>query len=199
MVLCRRIGKPRAMYITPWQDLRCHDATPATVIRTFQVALRRTSDELKLRFRIDGSIPRISLTPQNTRQNSADLWRHTCFEVFVARDGRSAYHEFNFAPSGAWRVYAFRAYRDPAPLVATPHEPAIKVRIAPHSLELDASITLKGLFAVYSHSTLRLGLSAVIELHGGPLSYWALCHRPGKPDFHHPDTFAMRIEAPEPE
>jgi hypothetical protein len=36
-------------------------------------------------------------------------------------------------------------------------------------------------------------LAAVIEDENGGLSYWALRHPPGKPDFHHPNAFAMTI------
>jgi hypothetical protein len=43
---------------------------------------------------------------------------------------------------------------------------------------------------------LRLGLSAVIEDIDGRLSYWALKHPPGKPDFHHPDSFALDVTLP---
>jgi hypothetical protein len=39
----------------------------------------------------------------------------------------------------------------------------------------------------------RLGLSAVIEDTRGSLSYWALAHPPGKPDFHHADGFALEL------
>ena len=39
----------------------------------------------------------------------------------------------------------------------------------------------------------RIGLSAVIEEEDGTISYWALRHAPGKPDFHHPDAFAMEL------
>ena len=35
--------------------------------------------------------------------------------------------------------------------------------------------------------------AAVIEEDGGPLSYWALQHPPGNPDFHHPDGFALEL------
>ena len=41
---------------------------------------------------------------------------------------------------------------------------------------------------------LRLGLSAVVEDAAGKLSYWALRHTPGKPDFHHTDAFALTLE-----
>jgi hypothetical protein len=39
----------------------------------------------------------------------------------------------------------------------------------------------------------RLGLSAIIEEASGQRSYWALAHPPGKPDFHHPDSFALEV------
>ncbi len=43
-----------------------------------------------------------------------------------------------------------------------------------------------------------LGVSAVVETKEGSLSYWALAHPPGKPDFHHPDSFALTLPPPEP-
>ncbi len=42
---------------------------------------------------------------------------------------------------------------------------------------------------------LHLALSAVIEEKEGTKSYWALKHPPGKPDFHHPDCFALTLPA----
>lgn len=44
---------------------------------------------------------------------------------------------------------------------------------------------------------MQIALSAVIEEKDGTKSYWALRHPPGKPDFHHPDCFALTLEAPE--
>jgi hypothetical protein len=34
----------------------------------------------------------------------------------------------------------------------------------------------------------------VIETLDGSLSYWALRHPPGKPDFHHSESFALELE-----
>ena len=39
----------------------------------------------------------------------------------------------------------------------------------------------------------RIALAAVIEDENGGLSYWALRHPPGKPDFHHPNGFALEV------
>jgi hypothetical protein len=39
----------------------------------------------------------------------------------------------------------------------------------------------------------QLALAAVIEDGNGRLSYWALGHPQGKPDFHHPDGFTLEL------
>ena len=66
--------------------------------------------------------------------------------------------------------------------------PEIALRIGQRKLELSASI------AVPEDSTLLVALAAVIEDRSGALSYWALRHAPGKPDFHHPQGFALQID-----
>jgi hypothetical protein len=61
-------------------------------------------------------------------------------------------------------------------------------------LELDAVIRLDRLEVSYVHAPLSLALSAVIEDSAGTLSYWALRHPAGKPDFHHPQAFALELQ-----
>ena len=39
-----------------------------------------------------------------------------------------------------------------------------------------------------------VGFSAILEEEDGTISYWALAHAPGRPDFHHPDCFALTDE-----
>ena len=39
------------------------------------------------------------------------LWRHTCFEAFIAAAVRPEYWEYNLSPSGAWAAYHFTGYR----------------------------------------------------------------------------------------
>ena len=187
------------MNIEALANLRCYNAQSCEDVRAVQVIVSRTSGELGLGFCLDGNISRICLTPRSGQQGPVELWRHTCFEAFVAIGSQTAYHEFNFAPSYEWRVYAFRAYRDPAPLANLLRSPIVAISITDDRLELDARIVLTDLSAIHSHSPLRLGLSAVIESRFGSLSYWALLHPAGKPDFHHPDAFALRLEPPEPE
>lgn len=107
------------------------------------------------------------------------LWQHTCFEVFAARPGMPGYHEFNLSPSGEYAVYSFTGYR--AGMTQLKLVPSIFFQ----GNRLEARIPLK--------SPLLLGLSAVIEEKSGRKSYWALKHAPGRPDFHHPEAFALNL------
>lgn len=174
--------------------LTCHDSTPTNAVEAIAVRVHRTPAALALTFCVDGQLDRLRIPVPETPRMAALLWQHTCFEAFVSSDGTSAYHELNLSPSGAWTVHAFRAYRDGGPLADSRLAPATQVRRTPNRLELDAHMHLDRLSPAYAQATLRLGLAAVMELDDGALTYWSLQHAPGKPDFHHPSGFALRLE-----
>jgi len=143
-------------------------------------------------YRVHGEIPRIRVPAPSPPRINIRLWQHTCFEAFIAVQGRSAYHEFNFAPSGEWAVYAFSAYRDGGPLADETLRPDINVRSTDTLLELDAAIALDAISAMHPRAALRIGLSAIVEA-DDRLSYWGLSHPAAKPDFHNPDGFVLLI------
>ncbi len=179
-------------------DLRCHPSTRSEAARAIQVLVRRSANaELRMTFRLDGDIPRIRISSPGVPRIATQLWQRTCFEAFIAVEGQAAYHEFNFAPSGEWAVYAFRGYRDGGLLANEMMRPHIAVRPTDNRLELDALVRLDLLSAIHPQAPLRIGLSAVIEASGG-LSYWALRHPADKADFHDPDGFALLLEPPGP-
>ncbi|HUY17788.1 MAG TPA: DOMON-like domain-containing protein [Candidatus Binataceae bacterium] len=179
-------------------DLRRHPATQRDAVRAIEVMVRRSaSAELQMTFRVDGDIPRLRVAAPGVPRFATQLWRHTCFEAFIAIDGQPAYHEFNFAPSREWAVYAFSRYRDGGPLADEILRPDIALRSTGSRLELDARIRLDGLSAVHRRAALRVGLSAVIESRDG-LSYWALRHNADQPDFHDAAGFALLLEPPGP-
>ena len=174
-----------------WVGLQCHRSTPVAAVRALEVLVRRTARaELHVSFRLDGETSRILITPPGEARVGKELWRHTCFETFVAVEGRAGYHEFNFAPSGEWAVYQFRGYRDGDLLSDESMRPQIAVRADASRLELDVLVRLDRLSAIHSRAALRLGLSAVVETREG-LSYWALHHPKEKPDFHDAGGFVL--------
>jgi hypothetical protein len=184
------------MGIEKWIGLTCHPSTRAETVRVIQVLVRRSaSAQLQITYRVEGDISRICVFPPDESRIATELWRHTCFEVFIAMAGQPAYHEFNFALSGEWTVYAFRDYRDGGPLADERMRPQIARRSTSDRLELDTVVRLDALSAMHPSASLRIGLSVIVEAPEG-LSYWALRHRAGKPDFHHADGFALLLERP---
>jgi hypothetical protein len=182
------------MTVEHWIDLRCHPSTRSEAVRAIQVLARRSATaELQMTFRLDGDIPRIWVPSPSEPRIATQLWRHTCFEAFIAVEGQPAYHEFNFAPSGEWAIYAFCGYRNGGPLANEMMRPDIALRTSGSRLELDTVVRLDGLSAIHPRASLRIGLSAVIEASDG-LSYWALRHPADKPDFHDADGFALLLE-----
>lgn len=120
-----------------------------------------------------------------------DLWTRTCFEAFICIPGGDAYYELNFSPSSEWAAYRFDGYRvgmTMADGIASRVE-WIKTRdgFALHA-QADLSEPV-GLSAV----PWRLGLTAVIEDAPGQLSYWALTHPPGVPDFHNAAGWVAKV------
>lgn len=154
------------------------------------------ADRLDLAFLLQGNLGQIRIPPPTVGTRGERLWQHTCCEVFLAADTAGAYHEVNLAPSGAWAEYAFTAYRQRTDAGATVLVPPVSVRRGRDQLELRAQLSLAHVAGKNRAGVLRLALSAVVEHGDGSLAYWALWHPAGPPDFHHPDAFTLRVEAP---
>jgi hypothetical protein len=178
-----------------------HPRAPGAAVRGVHAAAARTPQGLlALRYRIEADLERLRIPPACAPAPGERLWQHLCCEVFVAPAsaragagagagaaagaGAGAYLEFNFSPSGEWAAYAFERYREGTPLGVP--DPGIAVRTDAQALELSASVEVAA-------AKLRVALCVVIEELDGALSYWALRHPAPRPDFHHPDGFALEI------
>jgi len=174
--------------------LVCHPQTPSQAIGGVDVVVSwSASGSLSLAFALEADLSRLRIPEPRVSLGTGGLWRHTCFEVFVMAEKGPGYREFNFSPSSEWEAYAFSGYRKGGEL-GVELDPGTVVHRTGDRLELDAEIRRDFLPPGRS---LRLGLSAVLEDADGVLSYWALQHPPGKPDFHHTDAFALQLVQPE--
>ena len=174
-------------------SLACHPGTPSQAIQGISAVVGTARDgNLTVAFALAGDIHSLRIPEPRTSRRADGLWQHTCFEVFAMVGDGPGYREFNFSPSGEWAVYAFRGYRDGSE-PAVELTPGIVVRRTEDRLELDAKICQD---VLPPGRRLRLGLSAVVEDADGVLSYWALRHPPGRPDFHHTDAFVLPLVLP---
>ena len=175
--------------------LICHPETPSRRVRGIQADLSKTRDgAIAITYRLDAELSFLSI-PQRRMASRADgLWRHTCFEAFVAVKGGTQYHEYNFSPSGQWAAYTFVDYRN-GRLLAQDVDVQIVVHRDLQLLELRSVIGRGCLPQPQTDRRWLIGLSAVIEENHGSLSYWALRHPSKRPDFHHRDSFVASFDA----
>lgn len=158
------------------------EARPAGAER-LEVHVERDSLLLRVRFVVWGEVDRIAWPAEVAPGRADELWRHTCFEAFVAT--HEGYVEYNLSPSGQWASYRFDGPR--MGMRAADEVATVKgLEGASDMVALEARLELP-------HGAKRLGLSAVIETVDGAMSYWALAHPSAKPDFHHPDSFVLDL------
>lgn len=170
----------------PSATLSPHPTTPCNALRAIRVSVDRDRAVLRVDYVLEGDTQGLRIPAPRPPRAADELWKHTCCELFVARPGARDYREFNFSPSGEWAAYRFSSYREGRAAVDT--LPTIAVERASSRFNLSARVSV-------GEDKVVLGLSAVIEDESGALSYWALRHAPGKPDFHHPQAFAMELDA----
>jgi hypothetical protein len=174
--------------------LTAHPSTPKGAVRSLGVQLRAEEpDVLVFQYSLDADMSRVRVPLSGAGEWADGLWKHTCFEAFVAAADAPGYHEFNFSSSLDWAIYRFSAYREGMSPAEIGRAPKISVHRGDDGLELQAAVRLGHLADLRDARHLRIALAAVIEDDNGRLSYWGLRHPPGKPDFHHPNGFALEV------
>ncbi len=173
--------------------LIAHPQRPPRAVTAIEARIVGTAQNwLTLRWKLTGS-GHVRFAPFAGKRRADGLWQTTCFELFAAHAAQGAYCEFNLSPSEQWAAYDFSAYRTGLTDRPVDPQPVCTLRAGTNSAMFDAAIPLAALPAL----PWRYGLSAVIEEEGGHMSYWALAHPAGPPDFHDPACFAGRLEAPQ--
>jgi hypothetical protein len=203
-------------------SLTPHPDTPCGPLAGIEVEVARVRPlKLQLRYVLIGDCRKVRLKLRE--QDRADpLWRHTCFEAFVRVGAEEGYLEYNLAPSGDFAAYRFQRYREgmaPAGEIGSSildsqsrAEPLDRERRAllkragfdtlerfePTFFSLKAELSFSNAMGLAVAQPWHVGLSVIVEEMNGRLSYWALAHPPGKPDFHDPACFALQLPAARP-
>jgi hypothetical protein len=179
------------MQLTP------HPSTPLPPAWSLVVDLSAGPHAVTLDWLLRADMAAIRVPCAGDPGQRAGLWRHTCFELFVADPVGRGYREFNFSPSSEWAAYSFTDYRQGMAPLALPMPPGIELQLASHTLQLHVTLprAALGLAPDGRAERRRCALSAVIERADGTLSYLALEHPAGRPDFHHADGFVSVLEA----
>lgn len=162
------------------------------------IVVERRQGRLDYAFRVEGTgggVPLILPSPKEHPERRDDLWRHTCFELFLAGREQPAYLELNLSPGGDWNLYAFDGYRlgmRPVDVLAAP------VLVHGDGLRWHGCLLLQGStigtdLDILGAAVWDIGVAAVLEYEGGRHEYWALAHPAEHPDFHRREAFLAHL------
>ncbi len=163
-------------------------------VQQFEARMEATDEGgLWVQYIVDIAAEDVFLPDDAPPERTDDLWKTTCFELFVRRAGKPGYIEFNFSPSSRWAAYHFSDYRNCVSNLPMEEAPAIHMDFGDYWFSVETNVTLPPNWVGIS---LEANLTAVIESSDGKLGYWAVKHAIEKPDFHHPDCFVLSVTAP---
>ncbi len=185
---------PRSSAAIKWSEASLQPFVPDSLSTSLQLTVRaaRSSGNLLLRHELRGRLEDIllpELTAAPVRRDQ--LWRQTCFELFIAPAGSPQYWEVNLSPSGDWNVYTFAAYRERMREEQAVTALPCRTERQPGLLTLEFIFPLASLIA--PEQTAELAVSAVIQDKRGQLHYWALRHCGPQPDFHRRESFCLSL------
>jgi len=162
---------------------------PPPVALSIEGEVRREGRGLRADYRLRGELAAIAVPPRAARPERRDeLWRATCFELFLSAGEGTGYCEVNCSPSGDWNAYSFSDYRQGMTVADVTRFNCWR-RTSGDTLSLSFAIE----FADAISDESLIGVSAVILHQSGETGYWALAHTGAKPDFHRGDARRLRL------
>lgn len=178
-------------------ELKPHPDSRQTAVSRILVEVARTAAGVSLRYELEGETAALAIPELSNPGRADELWKHTCFELFVRQAEGDGYLEFNLSPTGQWAAYAFEGYRAGMADIAAIKSVPIGTRLMDRFFTLKAEVDLSGVKGLAPDRPWTVAVSSVIETVDGTKSYWALAHPQGKADFHHADGFVLNLPAPE--
>jgi len=178
------------------EQLKLHPDSHSSAVESIDVEIARAhAGKLELSYIVTGQMSSVRMPAAAANTRGDGLWRHTCFEAFIRASSDAEYYELNFSPSGQWAAYLFNGYRSGMRVADEITAVPMKTHGSPDGYVLQVSLDPGRFTGLSRDCAWHLGLSAVIEDTNGSMSYWALSHPPGKPDFHHASGFACEFSS----
>jgi hypothetical protein len=114
-----------------------------------------------------------------------DLWKTTCFELFLGSQKSTEYWEWNFSLSGNWACYHFNNYRSGQSEHPELGPTSFEIQHKPGRMHLQISLPIPPM----QQDDFIFSPTAVIETKSGSIGFWAFQHKDSHPNFHLKESF----------
>lgn len=152
---------------------------PHTSDFTVSAELNANNNSSLLKITLTGDISEVSLS----ESDHEELWRHTCFELFIRDRHGEGYEEINCSPGGRFSRTYLSSYRNVHSVREFHTAPDIICSRQGDSCEY--AICFAGIDIVQG----EIAVAVITADDRGTRRFWGMNHRGDIPDFHHDDNF----------
>ena len=135
--------------------------------------------KLTLTFTVKGSLENYIFPKEQLIKRANELWKASCFELFLENSKSEGYYELNFSASLAWNFYYLEYYRAKVQEVELTTEPTIQIRENKNSYGIE--LILEGYdFEIFD----SCNLTAILLTEKDKRTFWSIQPMEDIPDFH---------------
>ena len=143
--------------------------------------------KVHLTFMLNGEIKNYIVPNKEKLKRANELWKTTCFELFLANSKEEKYYELNISPTLAWNFYTLSEYRAVPKEVAEEIEPLIMSRRDEENYEITFELESK---TVNFEAFDTFNLACILLSNAKKRTFWSLNPQHGLPDFHNQQSFS---------
>ena len=139
---------------------------------------------IEISFIISGALSEYIFPQKSEKKRVNELWKSTCFELFLVNSKKEAYYELNFSSSLAWNFYRLSGYRADIKEVQHISTPQIKVYKNDNEFKIVLEMEVENLEEFDS-----CNVACILLKNNHERTFWSLHHHLDKADFHHRQNF----------
>jgi hypothetical protein len=148
---------------------------------TVKASFQRHKNTITLYFELIGTVNEYHFKNPSKQQRADNLWKNTCFELFIANTHNNAYWEINISPSTQWNIYHFSDYKEGMKKEKNITQPIIKTtqKNNYYSLSFTSTFTQDVL-----NQELQINLAVILLDLDGVRHFYSIFKNSGNVDFH---------------
>ncbi|CAA6816502.1 MAG: Unknown protein [uncultured Sulfurovum sp.] len=153
---------------------------------SIETSIYLTATSMQITFIIKGALETYVFPQKSQPQRANELWKSTCFELFLGNSQKEAYYELNFSSSLAWNFYYLRSYRAELQELKLLSEPKISVKENEEVFKIVFELETET-FSFKDFDSYNVASVLLTKEH--ECTFWSLKAFTDVPDFHHQDNF----------
>ena len=141
--------------------------------------------KIRLSFVVKGALDEYIFPSKSIPKKANELWKSTCFELFLGNEKEETYYELNFSSSLAWNFYYLSTYRGEVEELTLLNSPKVERFEAKDEFKILFELSVENVedFELYNVACILLNKEH-------KRTFWTIKHLNSQPDFHDKASFS---------